>query len=222
MPTIRNTLPSRGLLKDPKRLAPLLLAVLALLLWWGWPRSVRHLQPRPGPIVALGDSLTAGVGSETRRGFIAVLSSRLGVDIVNKGVPGDTTRGGLDRLEKDVLQLQPALVLVELGGNDFLQQRPLEETFSQLRQIVQRIQAQGTPVLLIGVQSGLFGNKAGKHYKALARELKTGFVPNLMSGIMTQADLKADAIHPNDLGYEKVADRVEPELRWMLRKMQRL
>lgn len=222
MPTIRNTPPSRGLLKDPKRLAPLLLAALALLLWWAWPRSIRHLQPRPGPIVALGDSLTAGVGSETRRGFIAVLSARLGVEIVNKGVPGDTTRGGLDRLEQDVLQLKPALVLVELGGNDFLQQRPLEETFSQLRQIVERIQAQGTPVLLIGVQSGLFGNKAGKHYKALARELHTGFVDNLMSGIMTQADLKADAIHPNDLGYERVADRVEPELRWMLRKMQRL
>lgn len=207
---------------NSRRLGGLVLAMLLGLGWWFWPRPIANLKPGPGPIVALGDSLAAGTGSETRRGYLAVLSERLKVEIVNRGVPGDTTAMGLKRLESDVLSLQPALVIVQLGGNDFLQKVPLEETFQNLEQIVEQTQSRGAAVLLVGTQSGLFGNQAAQRYRQLSRRRQTGFVKNLLSGILTQTDLKADPIHPNDRGYERVADLIEPELRRMLKTMGRL
>lgn len=153
---------------------------------------------------------------------MALLSQRLGLEFVNKGVPGDTTALALKRLDRDVLSLKPGLVVVQLGGNDFLQKISHDETFANLETIIDRIQQQGGAVLLLGMQSGLFGDKAAARYRELAKSRKTGFVKNLLDGILTRADLKADPIHPNDLGYERVADRVEPELRWMLRKLGKL
>ena len=194
---------------------------MVVLLWWFWPRRIDHLAPKAGPIVVLGDSLSFGLGAESNHGYVGV-QKRLGIEMVNKGVSGDTSKMALDRLQKDVLDLKPALVLVELGGNDFMQKVPTDETFANLDLIVQRVQSQQTPVLLIGVQSGLFGNKAAGRYRQLANQRHTGLVANAMGDILTHADLKSDAIHPNDKGYEKMADQVEPELRRMLRKMGRL
>lgn len=196
--------------------------VLLLLAWWLWPHRVDFLTPRSGPIVVLGDSLSFGLGAESNHGYVGVLQKRLGLELVNKGVAGDTSKMALERLQKDVLELKPALVLVELGGNDFLQKVPLNQTFANLEQIVTRIQAQRVPVLLIGVQSGLFGNEAGAYYKQLADRLHTGLVGNAVGNIFTHPDLKSDAIHPNDKGYEVMADNVEPQLRWMLHKMGRI
>ncbi|MBX3165757.1 MAG: arylesterase [Candidatus Eremiobacteraeota bacterium] len=170
----------------------------------------------------LGDSLSYGLGAESNHGYICVLQKRLGIEIVNKGVNGDTSKMALDRLQKDVLDLKPALVLVELGGNDFMQKVPLDETFANLDRIITSVQAQQTPVLLIGVQNGLFSNKAAGRYRKLADLRHTGLVANALSDILTRADLKSDAIHPNDKGYERMADEVEPELRRMLRKLGRL
>lgn len=199
----------------------LLLLALAVLLLGRRP-PVANLAPRQGPIVVLGDSLAAGIGSKTRRGWVRVLEERLKIEIVNRGVPGNTSEQGLARLQKDVLDLRPALVMVELGGNDFLRKVPTEETFGNLDEIVSKVQAQGAPVLLIGVQSGLFMDKQEKEFKALARRRQAAYVPNILKGILTNAQLKDDPIHPNDAGYEVVADRIEPTLRWMLRKMGRL
>jgi len=195
---------------------------LVLLAWWFWPRSITNLRPQSGPVVFLGDSISAGTGSQTGRGYVAILAQRTGLELINKGVPGDTTVSALKRLDEDVLSLKPALVIVQLGGNDFLQRLPQDETFANLETIIERIQQQGGAVLLLGMQSGIFGDKAAARYRELARAKKTGFVKNLLDGILTRADLKADSIHPNDLGYERVADRVEPELRWMLRKLGKL
>lgn len=210
---------------NPQKKPLIVAALLALLLLkWFWPHPrVEHLAPRTGPIVVLGDSLAAGFGAEKSGGYIGVLQKRLHIEIVNKGVSGDTTAMGLARLERDVLALDPALVIVELGGNDFLNKVPLDECFANLDRIIARIQKEErAPVLLLGAQSNLFGNKAAARYRNLARTRHTGFVPNILDGILTRADLKADAIHPNDLGYEAVADLVEPELRWMLKKMKRI
>lgn len=199
----------------------LLLGLALLLAWWGSSPPVANLGPREGPIVILGDSLAAGVGSASKQGFVGRLEQRLGISIVNKGISGNTTRQGLDRLERDVLSLKPALVIVELGGNDFLQKVPPDETFANLEQIIARIQAQGAPVLLLGVQGGLFQDKAGGRYQSLARKMKTAYVANIMDGIWTNPALKDDTIHPNDAGYERVAERIEPTLRRMLQAMQR-
>lgn len=201
----------------------LLIPILLLALWWLWPHpKVAHLTPREGPIIVLGDSLAAGVGSENGLGYVGVLQKRLGIEIVNRGISGDTTAQGLARLQKDVLSQHPALVIVELGGNDFLQKLPPEQTASNLDLIVEHIQAQKAAVLLLGAQSGLFSNRASKMYAELARRRQTGLVLNVLDGILTRADLKADAIHPNQRGYEAMADKIEPELRYLLKKMKRI
>ena len=187
-----------------------------------WPRRIDFLEAKSGPIVVLGDSLSFGLGAESNHGYIGVLQKRLGVDIVNKGVNGDTSKMALDRMQKDVLDLKPALVIVELGGNDFMQKVPFDETFANLDRIVARVQATRTPVLLIGVQNSPFGNQVEGRYRSLANLRHTGLVANALTDILTHPDLKSDAIHPNDKGYEQMADEVEPELRRMLHKMGRL
>lgn len=198
------------------------LALLAgLALWWLRPSPIANLTPRQGPVVVLGDSLSAGQGSASHQGYVGILQQRLGLEMVNKGVNGNTTRQGLERLDRDVLSLNPALVVVELGGNDFLQHVPPEETFANLDEIVRRIQERGAPVLLLGVQSGLLQDKNAARFAELARRRQTGFVPNIMEGIFTNPALKDDPIHPNDDGYKVMADRVEPVLKSMLSKMGR-
>ena len=207
---------------SPRKLALAVLVLLALL-WFFWPHArVDHLTSKSGPIVVLGDSLAAGFGSESQRGYVAVLQQRLGLELINRGVSGDTTAQGLARLDKDVLSLDPAMVVVELGGNDFLQKVPVEETFANLDKIVTQIQNKRAAVLLLGTQSGVFSDKAASLYKELASRHHTGYVPNILQGILTRADLKSDAIHPNDRGYEAMAGLIEPEMRWMLHKMHRL
>lgn len=201
-------------------LALLLLGALAA--WWSRPSPIAHLAPREGPIVALGDSLSAGYGSASKLGYLGLLEQRLGVSIVNKSISGNTSSQGLERLQRDVLDLRPALVILELGGNDFLQKVPPEETFANLDSIVSQVQAQGAPVLVLAVQSGPFSDKSASRYRELARKRQTGFVENIMAGIFTNPALKYDPIHPNDDGYKVMADHVEPELRRMLRRMNRL
>lgn len=196
------------------------LALLAgLALWWLRPTPIANLHPRQGPIVVLGDSLSAGQGSASKMGYVGLLQQRLGVELINKGINGNTSRQGLDRLNRDVLSLSPALVIVELGGNDFLQHVPPEETFANLDEIVRRIQERGAPVLLLGVQSGVLQDKNASRFAELARRRQTGYVANIMEGIFTNPALKDDPIHPNDDGYKVMADRVEPVLRGMLSRM---
>jgi acyl-CoA thioesterase I len=203
-----------------RRLWVLLALLLLGTLWFFWPHArVTNAHPRSGPIVVLGDSLSAGFGATPGAGYVEVLARRLNVEIVNKGVSGDTTAGGLARLDKDVLALEPALVVVELGANDFMRDVPRADTFANLDKIVERIQARGAAVLLLGVQTGAFKDDAASMYKALAQRRRTAYVPNIMHKILVSPELKSDYIHPNDAGYQVVADRVEPELRWLLKRI---
>ncbi|MBI3926413.1 MAG: arylesterase [Armatimonadetes bacterium] len=200
-------------------------AGLVLLVLWlsGCSHApVRYLKPAPGPVVILGDSLAAGVGAPEGRGFVGQLEERLQIEIVNQGVPGDTTARALERLEEDVLELEPSLVIVELGGNDFLQKVPPEETFANLENIIGQIHELETPVLLLGVQAGVFSDKHGERYEELARRLEVAYVPNILEGILASPALKYDGIHPNEEGYRKLADKIEPVLRRLLGEMERI
>lgn len=205
----------------PLQVKVLVIAILGLALS-GCGQEIAHLKHRTGPVVILGDSLAAGVGSASKAGFVGLLSERLGLEIVNRGVPGNTTAQGLARLDKDVLELDPALAIVELGGNDALQKVELDTTFSNLGTIIDRLHAREIPVLLLGVRGGVFSDKFAARFEDLASEKKVAFVPNILEGILTSPALKDDSIHPNDAGYAVVADRVEPTLRFMLEKMGRI
>jgi len=168
-------------------------------------------------IIAFGDSLVAGRGATPGQDFVSVLAQRLGRPIVNAGRSGDTTASALARLDRDVLARNPRVVIVLLGGNDFLRRVPTDDTFRNLATIVERIRQHGAAVVLVGVAVGLFSDPYRAEYVGLAQQTSAWLVPDILDGIIGRGDLMSDAIHPNDRGYEIIADRLEAVLRDVMR-----
>ena len=193
------------------------LAVLAAL-WSLRPGTPDAARPTAGDrVIAFGDSLVEGVGASTGRDIVSLLSARVGVAIVNAGRSGDTTSSALARLDSAVLSQNPRIVIVVLGGNDVLRRVPHEETFANLDAIVSRIRTRGAAVILVGLSVGVLTDVYGRGYESLARRTSSGLVPDVLGGILGHPDLMADHIHPNDLGYRMMADRIEPALRELLK-----
>jgi lysophospholipase L1-like esterase len=170
-----------------------------------WP--IVNRLPNRDLIVMLGDSLTAGVGASPGRTWPELLAEDLGKPVIAAGVSGDTTEGGLARLDRDVLSRKPGTVIVCLGGNDILQRVHIDDTMKNLDAIVTRAQASGAMVVLVGVQGIPFLSSHGSHYRALAKEKGAIFVPNILGGIIGNRRLMADQIHPNSDGYKLMAER---------------
>jgi acyl-CoA thioesterase-1 len=141
-----------------------------------------------------------------------VLSRQIDEPIVNLGVRGDTTADALQRLDQVVAQ-DPQVVIVLFGGNDYLQQIPTAETFANLNQIITTIHDAGAVVILLGVRGGLLRDGYKGEYTDLAQSLGTAHVPDVLDGLIGSPDLMSDPIHPNDAGYQIIADKVEPVLR---------
>ncbi|HZF11952.1 MAG TPA: arylesterase [Thermoanaerobaculia bacterium] len=181
---------------------------------------------RPPLVVFLGDSLTAGLGLGESQAYPALLANRLAaqgrpIRIVNAGVSGDTTAGGLRRLDW-LLRQRPDVMVVGLGANDALRGAPLSEIDRNLREIVRRCRAAGAQVLLLGMRippnygpdyTGGFRTL----YQRIAKDLKVPLVPFLLEGVGGNPELnQADGIHPTAVGQRKVADTVLPYLRGVL------
>lgn len=185
-----------------------LIIVFLLLFLAGCGYTVRNLDSEGKEIICFGDSITVGVGAPEGKDYTSFLSALLGKDVLNAGVRGDTTQNALKRLKKDVLSKDPYLVIVELGGNDFLQKVPREVTLRNLKKIISRIQGQGIMVALADVSCGLILKGYGKDFKKLARDSGSIFIPNLLKEILNKPSLKYDYIHPNEDGYKIMAERV--------------
>jgi len=171
-----------------------------------------------GPWVALGDSLTEGFGASEGHDYPSVLGQRLGVSIVNQGKSGDTTADGLARLER-VMQLNPRVVLLCLGGNDCLQRVPPERMLANLGAIIDRLHQNGSFVVLIGVRSATLRDRNRKLFRQLAREKQVFRVPNILEGIFAKPIYMSDALHPNDEGYRRIAERLAKQLQPLLPKL---
>ncbi len=167
-------------------------------------------------IIFLGDSLVEGIGSSKDNDMVSVLSKRLNIDIINAGVKGDTTAKALDRLQADVLDKNPKVVLILLGGNDALRKIPIENTRKNLENIILQIKKTGATVILIGVKGSLLGNVYDDMFSELASELQVNYIDNIYKGFFFDSRYKYDSIHPNDAGYLKMVDRIEPVLRQVL------
>lgn len=161
-------------------------------------------------IVCLGDSITSGVGATPETAYPFLLTSRLGTDVINHGVPGDTTEEGLARVD-DVLAEDPWLVIVELGGNDILNRVPPERTEAALRRIVERLLAADVAVVLIELEVPFAGRYA-EIYGQVGDEYDVPVIDDVLGDILTDASLKADPIHPNSQGHEVLAAALAEEL----------
>jgi lysophospholipase L1-like esterase len=187
------------------------------VLWLAFLSGSDPTRPAAGDrVIAFGDSLVQGVGASPGRDFVSILSRRLGVPIENAGRSGDTTASALVRLDRDVLNRRPRVVVVLLGGNDMLRRVPRRETFRNLEAIVSRIRERGAAVVLLGVEVSVFTMAYGWDYEALAERTSATLIPDILDGVLGRQDLMADGIHPNDRGYEVIAGKVEPVLRRMI------
>ncbi len=180
-----------------------------------------------GVVVALGDSLTAGFGVAADEAFPARLEARLRDEgyayrVVNAGVSGDTTAGGLRRVDW-VLRASPEVVIVALGANDGLRGQDPKMTRANLEEIVTRLQDAGARVLLAGMRlPPNYGDEYTKEFEAVfpavARRAKVGLMPFLLDGVAGIPRLnQADGIHPTAAGQQVIADHLWPYLRPLLR-----
>ena len=168
--------------------------------------------PAGSTILALGDSLTAGYGADATAAYPAVLASLTGWQIINGGVSGNTSAQALARLPA-LMRRQPQLVLVSIGGNDFLRKVPEADTRSNIRQILQQIKAAGVPAVLVAVPyfttGALFG-RLSEHpmYEELAAELNVPLFKGAWAEVLGNKKLKSDQIHANAQGYRVFAEKM--------------
>jgi acyl-CoA thioesterase-1 len=178
-------------------------------------------------IVAFGDSLTAGLGVSMEDSYPAQLQRRLdqaglSYSVVNAGVSGDTTAGGVRRLAW-VLRSKPVLVILELGGNDGLRGLSLAETRSNMEQIIQRLEQAGAHVVLAGMK--LPPNYGADYtaqfeglYRDLAKTYRVPLIPFFLEGVAARPSLnQADGIHPTAEGYHQVVENVMKTIEPLLR-----
>lgn len=176
--------------------------------------DVPNLDSPGTTIVVLGDSIASGVGSGPGQAYPELLAARLGTEVVNAGVSGNTTADGLARID-EVLEEDPWMVIVELGGNDVLRRVPPEQTERNLRGIVDRvISARAVPVLV--EMDAPFGGDYLAIYERLGEEYDIPVVEEVLGEILRDRDLKSDTIHPNAEGQkilaEAIAEEIEPIL----------
>lgn len=172
-----------------------------------------------GQIIALGDSITAGYGLSPQQAYPALLSQKIGFPVLNKGVSGDTTAMGLARLQTDVLSQAPWIVIVGLGGNDFLRQVPKTETESNLKAIATQIQQQGAIVVLLGMNLGFTRGPYQELYERVANETGSLLISEVLKGIINEPKYRQeDIIHPNADGQELLATRIDEGLKPLLTK----
>lgn len=162
-------------------------------------------------IVAFGDSLVQGVGSNSGGDFVSILSKKIGQPIVNLGHSGDTTRDGLARIN-DLDNYKPKVVIVLFGGNDYLKKIPIDQTQINLIKIIRNIQARGAVVILLGVRGGLLSDPFDSMFEDISKTMKTAYVSNVLKGLILNSNYMSDAVHPNNAGYAIIAEKIYPTL----------
>jgi acyl-CoA thioesterase-1 len=190
------------------------------------PATASAASARPPVVVFLGDSLTAGLGLGAADAYPAILGQRFAaqgqpIRVINAGVSGDTTAGGLRRLDW-LLRQKPDVVVVGLGANDALRGADPAEIERNLREILKRSRAAGARVLLLGMRippnyGPDYTGRFTALYPRIAKDMNVPLVPFLLAGVGGIPDLnQADGIHPTAVGQRKVAENVYPYLRGLL------
>jgi acyl-CoA thioesterase-1 len=194
--------------------------IVAVVLFSAWFLLVRALAitnyPSAGQdIVALGDSLVLGVGATMGNDMVSTLARHIGLPIANLGRSGDTTADVLARISQ-LDAYRPKVVILLVGGNDYLRQVPDDAVFANLAQIIEDIHKRGAIVLLVGIRGGVLADPYAPRFKELARTYGTAYVPNALDGLFGNREYMADTVHPNDAGYAILAERVAPVLSGLL------
>ena len=202
-----------------KHLIAVAVAIAILAVWALWPSPyarVKNLDSRGTNIIAFGDSLTAGYGAGAGEDYPSKLTAISGIAVINAGRSGDTTESALRRLDEDVLDRDPRIVIVGLGGNDYLRGEPIASTEANLRTIVKKVQERGAMVVLLGFRFPSLNANYQEMYERVAGDEHCLLVDRSLKGILTDPKLRSDSIHPNAQGYALMAERIAPPLKKLL------
>ena len=209
-----------------KPLGALLLALLALAISTTCPSVYAQTGTKTATILIVGDSLSAEYGLKRGTGWVSLLEQQLSAGkstakVVNASISGDTTSGGRSRMAALLARHKPAVVVLELGGNDALRGLPLNMTEQNLSTMTQAAKKAGAKVLLVGMQvPPNYGSAYAASFVGLfpkiAKAEKVALVPFLLAGIADASDataqFQADRIHPNAQAQPKMLANVWPEL----------
>lgn len=206
-------------MKPSFRFAILFLLGLLLILGSGCSGKTKHSPiPAGSSVLVIGDSVTYGTGAELGRDYPSRLTLFTGWVVHNAGIPGDTSVGVKNRVEDALAETEPALVLLEIGGNDFIRRTSSAEIKENIRATLKQIKARGIPVVLIAVPqfsplgAALRNLPDAPLYAELAEEESVPLIPDVFANVLSDPRLKSDTIHPNGDGYAKMAQDIEDAL----------
>ena len=180
-----------------------------------------------GPILIVGDSLSAEYGIARGTGWVELLRGRLrdqgkNPTVINASVSGETTAGGRTRIEGLLKRQRPSIVIIELGGNDALRGLDLNATRGNLVEMITRSRDAGARVLLLGMKvppnyGKSYADAFERLFVSVARETGTTLVPFFLEGLADRLEyFQTDRIHPNESAQPKMLDNIWPQLQALL------
>ena len=187
--------------------------VLALALAGCGERPKMARLPSDAVVLAFGDSLTYGTGAAEAESYPAQLEQLIGRRVVRAGVPGEVTAQALARLPEMLDEHSPRLLLLCIGGNDFLRRLGNQQAEGNVRAMVKLARSRGVDVLLIGTPEPGFSVTPPPFYAAIAKEFRLPYEEGAIGEVLKDNALKSDPIHPNARGYRVIAERVAAALK---------
>ncbi len=164
-------------------------------------------------VLAFGDSLTFGTGAAESESYPAQLELLIGRRVVRAGVPGEVTAQALARLPEMLDEHSPRLLLLCIGGNDFLRRLGNRQAEQNVRAMIELARARGVAVLLIGTPEPGFPVTPPPFYAAIAQDFGLPYEAHVIGQVLRDDGLKADPIHPNARGYRVIAERIAAALK---------
>lgn len=163
-------------------------------------------------VLALGDSLTAGYGATSGEDYPSQLAKITGWQVINGGVSGDTSLQALSRLPQ-LLSYKPKLVIISIGGNDFLQKQPESTTRANISKIIEMVQKANVEAVLVAVPyftTGALLGQVSEHglYDDLAKQYHIPLLKGAWAEVLSNPDLKSDTVHGNAQGYRYFAEKL--------------
>ena len=165
--------------------------------------------PDDAVILAFGDSLTYGTGASAEHDYPNILAGLSGREVINAGVPGELSGEGRQRLPQLLDQYQPDLLILIHGGNDILKKMPAEQTLDNLKAMIGFAKQRKIAVIMMGVpQFGLVFLHSAAIYEQVAKAESVPVDLDTLPTILATNALKTDPVHPNDQGYQQLAERI--------------
>jgi lysophospholipase L1-like esterase len=190
----------------------ILVLVVALAAGCGDEPKLSRL-PGDAVVLAFGDSLTFGTGAAENESYPAQLEKLIGRRVVRAGVPGEVTAQALARLPSALDEHAPRLLLLCIGGNDFLRRLGNSQAEANVREMVKLARSRGVEVLLIGTPEPGISVTPPAFYAGIAKQFTLPYEEAAIGDVLRDASLKSDPIHPNAQGYGVIAGRLAERLR---------